>query len=361
MQVIGLEACTALTRLDLSDNEISHLDGIAACTSLRWLSLAKNSIVMESATSFSSILKELINLQVLNLAHNKFSGNVSIGCLRSLKALILNNNNIVKLTGLHNLTELDTLVLSSNAVKGGKHLEDWLQGASALEKLSLSQNPLKVISGAGLGKCSMLRELRINHCQLKRLPDCIKHNARLRILEGGGNEFENVDDISIVGSLPFLEHVAFKGCPFAGTSGYENLVHALIPSLQTLDNKKVLSDSTAKGKGSRKKVNQRQEKDLERQDLEEQHKNSVVEDEDDGLDPADLMVLPNSAVKISGNQSTGVVKVTETKSKVKATKRKGMDASQQQFRNTSKVAARGKAALNILQATNDIESLGGWD
>jgi len=73
------------------------------------------------------------------------------------------------------------------------------------------------------------------------------------------------------------------------------------------------------------------------------------------------MVLPNSAVKNSGNQSTGVVKVTEAKSNFKATKRKGTDPSQQQSGNTSKVAARGKAALNMLQATNDIESLGGWD
>lgn len=342
--MIGLEACTALTRLDLSENEISTLDGIAACTSLRWLSLARNSVAMESTTSFTSTLKELINLQVLNMAHNKLSGNVPVGCLKSLKALILNNNNdIVKLTGLHNLTELDTLVLSSNALKGGTHLEDWLQGANALEKLSLSHNPLQVISGAGLGRCIMLRELRINHCQLRRLPDCIKHNTRLRILEAGGNEFESVDDIIIVQKLSFLEHVAFKGCPFASTSGYENVVHTLIPSLQTLDNKKLLSDSRTRGKQSQTKteVHHRQQ------------------DEDDGLNPDDLMVLPNSAVKISANQSSGVVKVTETKLKVKATKRKGKNGSQHQFGNTSKVAARGRAAL--LQATNDIDSLSGWD
>ena len=38
LQVVELAACPALTRLDLSKNRLSSLDGVALNTRLRWLS-----------------------------------------------------------------------------------------------------------------------------------------------------------------------------------------------------------------------------------------------------------------------------------------------------------------------------------
>lgn len=348
VQVIGLESCTALTRLDLSNNDIStNVDSIAACSTLRWLSLAKNNIVLDSNTNLSSTFRDLTNLQVLNMAHNKLSGNVAVGRLKRLKALILNNNDIVSLSGLNNLTELDTLVLSSNSVYGGESLEKWLRGATALEKLSLSHNPLKTLHAGGLSKFNLLRELRINHCQLKSLPECLKYNTGLRILEAGGNNFECVDDICVVRLIPSLEHIAFKGCPFAlKTPGYEKLVLDLVPALHTLDNRKIVLDS---GQLKKDKFPETYTPGLTGQ------KDEMMDDQGGlCLNPDDLMAVQSSGARKSSNQATGVVKIIEKKSRITT-------AGKRKVLNKSDITPKGKAVLEMLHGAGNIASLGGWD
>jgi Leucine-rich repeat (LRR) protein len=158
MQVVSMEACTALTRLDASDNLLTAADGIAACEALRWLSIAKNAV-----TSLEP-LRDLAGLEVLNAARNQLEGRVSVGRLRALKALVLNDNQITAVSGLDKL-ELDTLVLSNNRVAS---LGGWLAGAAALQKLSLSHNPLPELGAAlqravrahlGLRELSALEEV----------------------------------------------------------------------------------------------------------------------------------------------------------------------------------------------------------
>lgn len=173
LQIVGLDACKALSRLDASANSLTALDGVAACP-LRWLSVAKNQI------SSLEPLRDLEHLEVLNAAHNKLQGKLSVSRIRSLKALILNNNEISTIGGMEKLKALDTLVLSNNAVES---LGGWLAGSSALQKLSLSHNPLQDIGGGALRLCPNLQELRLNHCHLKELPETLAANTRLLTLE----------------------------------------------------------------------------------------------------------------------------------------------------------------------------------
>ena len=93
IQIVELAVCAGLTRLDLSKNKLTSLDGVAMNTALRWLSVAGNAI--DSADA----LKDLEHLEVLNLGRNQLAGKVAVGRLRALKALIANDNQITLVGG----------------------------------------------------------------------------------------------------------------------------------------------------------------------------------------------------------------------------------------------------------------------
>ena len=233
-----MEACTALTRLDASDNLLTAADGIAACEALRWLSIAKNAV-----TSLEP-LRDLAGLEVLNAARNQLEGRVSVGRLRALKALVLNDNQITAVSGLDKL-ELDTLVLSNNRVAS---LGGWLAGAAALQKLSLSHNPLPEL-GAALRGCTALQELRLNHCALSTLPAELAHNPGLRILDAGGNRIADLAALRVLSALPVLRQLSLKGCPVAQLPGYKERVLQLAPRLRVLDNQRVDGASSMRDGG----------------------------------------------------------------------------------------------------------------
>ena len=232
MQIVGLEACRSLTRLDVGNNDLSSCDAIAACPTIKWLSIAKNSI-----SSLES-LRDLEHLEVLNASHNKLGGKVSVGKLTSLKALILNNNDgITSIGGLEKLRALDSLVLSHNQINGA--LGGWISGAVALQKLSLSFNPLLAINTA-LVRLRDLQELRLNHCKLEELPDALAANTRLLILEAGSNKIQSFGQIGVIAQLPLLRQLTLKGCPVAELPGYhEKIVELTSGRVKILDNKRI--------------------------------------------------------------------------------------------------------------------------
>ena len=94
MQVGNLDCCPRLTRLDLSSNSISDASFAAICPHLKWLSLAGNPI------SDLRPLQCLTALQVLNAGHAALAGELHVGGLTSLGALIVNDNSITSLSGL---------------------------------------------------------------------------------------------------------------------------------------------------------------------------------------------------------------------------------------------------------------------
>ncbi|EFN57386.1 hypothetical protein CHLNCDRAFT_50903 [Chlorella variabilis] len=228
-EVVDLALCSKLVRLDLSKNSLTSLDGVSMNTGLRWLSAAGNEL-----TSLGSALKDLTNLEVLNVGRNQIAGKVAVR-LPALKALILNENRITLVGGLEKCRELNTLVLSHNAVAS---LGSWLGGCPKLEKLSCSHNQLQEL-GAALKGCPMLTELRLNHNQIHALPAELASNTRLRILDIGGNPIASFDDIQVLSRLPQLRSVSLKGCPLASAPGYREGISALLPRLEILDTQRI--------------------------------------------------------------------------------------------------------------------------
>lgn len=77
-----------------------------------------------------------------------------------------------------------------------------------------------------------LRELRITHNQLKRLPEGLDQMTGLRILDLGCNPIAALADLEVLAALPRLQQLNLNGCPVAELDGFADRVQALLPRLQ---------------------------------------------------------------------------------------------------------------------------------
>ena len=270
----------SLVRIDLSKNRIHNpLPGVAHLVELRWLNLSKNKLTvcidwsggipLLLSLSLTRVLPQALDgianlpsLQVLNVSHNNLSGKLSLGKLRDLNTFVGNGNGLTSLGtylslplplplpipppcsrssrsrtrgsagGLEKLTKLETLILSNNAIT---ELSGWISSATALTKLSASNNPVE--NFAGLADLKNMKELRLNSTGMRRVGEVVGGMSRLRILEvGGSNGIERWDD---VGTLPKgLWQLNLKGTPLSSTPGYADRVVELFDQLDMIDGRR---------------------------------------------------------------------------------------------------------------------------
>jgi len=102
----GIEYCTNLTLLSLSDNQIGDISPLSSLTSLKLLGLGFNKVQDISA------LSSLTNLIALKLPGNEISDISPLSTLVNLTLLYLRNNNISDIPPLASLTNLQLLWLS---------------------------------------------------------------------------------------------------------------------------------------------------------------------------------------------------------------------------------------------------------
>lgn len=108
------------------------------------------------------------NLQVLDISHNEFSGELpsDIGSFSSLRFLNMSKNSLVgeipKSVG--KLKALDSLDLSENQLNGSIPME--IGGATSLKDLALSQNSLAGSIPSSIGTCSSLTSLILSRNNL---------------------------------------------------------------------------------------------------------------------------------------------------------------------------------------------------
>jgi hypothetical protein len=129
----GIEHCTNLLLLDVSNNEIGDLGPIRGLVNLQSLSLAHNKIsdltpLMElgklqyldlSANQVRLLqpLSAMTRLSALYLAENQISELAPLAGLAHLSSLDLAKNKIVDITPLGNIPRLSVLKLSDNAIE----------------------------------------------------------------------------------------------------------------------------------------------------------------------------------------------------------------------------------------------------
>jgi hypothetical protein len=177
------------------------------------------------------------SMRVLNVSGNGLVSVSGVAAARNLGALIANENKIQTLKHVDVLTNLNTIVASSNEIDElGEEFRDLVN----LNKLSLSHNALETV-GDALSKCKALRELRLAHNKIKTLPknalaDCVD----LRVLDVSGNAFSDFGDVEALKHLPKLQQLSMRGSPLSrDNKAYDKTVAKMCPSLKTLDGRRV--------------------------------------------------------------------------------------------------------------------------
>jgi hypothetical protein len=109
-----------IEELELSQSDISDLDGVQYCIHVAVMDLSGNSI------SDISLLWGLTALKELNLADNQLEEIDTLSNLRNLRILDLSNNAIKDISSLYNLDKLEYVELTDSRVTGKqiKELEE---------------------------------------------------------------------------------------------------------------------------------------------------------------------------------------------------------------------------------------------
>ncbi|KAJ3099836.1 hypothetical protein HDU96_010546 [Phlyctochytrium bullatum] len=239
-----LSPAVSLQRLNLEGNRLAGedaLEGLAHCKSLTWLNLAHNKIEsLKHLQGMEKLQGEDLNVTwesrgaispskanrcfslkiVLNLSFNEIT-RISDHAkkLKSLKALILNNNQITRIDNISTLTQLTTLVLSHNNITEIPPMPT----LTKLTKISLSHNYLRAFPDlSSIGPS--LKELRLAHNRLLRLDaDRLRLLPRLEILDVAANLIADlqtgvIQPLTDAAVYLHLRNLNLKGNPVAQTA-----------------------------------------------------------------------------------------------------------------------------------------------
>ncbi|KAG8079149.1 hypothetical protein GUJ93_ZPchr0007g4323 [Zizania palustris] len=180
--------------------------------------------------------------QVLNAGKNKLTTMDEVKSLKSLGALILNDNNISSICKLDQLHQLNTLVLSKNPIFS---LGDALVKAKAMKKLSLSHCQIEKI-GSSLTACVELKELRLAHNKISIISLDLAKNVKILNLDLGNNLIERGSDLEVLCKLHYLRNLNLLGNPIAEKNSVIKKVKKLVPNLRIFNTKPMEASSNSK-------------------------------------------------------------------------------------------------------------------
>ncbi|GAB7355966.1 hypothetical protein MBLNU459_g6598t1 [Dothideomycetes sp. NU459] len=182
--------CSRLEDLDLSSNDVAHLEG--APNSIRRLNVRSNAL--SSLTAWS----HLMNLQYLDISNNSIDNLGGLCMLYHLRELRADDNQISSLDGIMGLDGLLKLSVRRNQLTnvdfdGGqlKHLED----------LDLGDNQLVNVSGTN--SLPTLTRLIVDHNQLRSFTAADGAYPKLATLSLQNNHLSYLD-LSYTSSLRYL-------------------------------------------------------------------------------------------------------------------------------------------------------------
>ena len=204
-------ACCDRRRLDLSENALTSLDALSGLADLTWIKATGNQVTSLGA------LNRLEKLKVLNLSENNLAGElVGMAGLVELQALVISKKGMTSADGLRRLTNLNTLVLSNNKLEKVPPL----QGLSKLTKLSLSNNQIVAFPALPSDCAHVLRELRLAHNRITRLPlERLSVLGKLEILDLGHNLLDRAEVVGLASSTASTGLRSIKQLNLLGNTG----------------------------------------------------------------------------------------------------------------------------------------------
>ena len=246
---------TQLNKLNLALNNITDLSSLKKLNKLSELNLQKNEIVDISP------LEKLENLKSLNLQANKISKIKSLSSLKKLNQLNLSSNTVTDFDSLAQLKHLTHLDLSDNQISELLVLKSMselieldlrfnnisdlteLTPHKKLTKLFLSSN--QIIDITPLTKLILLTELYLNSNKIKDI-SATKNLKLLRLLDLRSNR---IDCISALENLTTMTHLHLEANEIIDISILKNLTkltqlnlrHNQISTIDALKNLKFLT------------------------------------------------------------------------------------------------------------------------
>ncbi|CAM8947014.1 unnamed protein product [Rhodiola kirilowii] len=182
----------SLKMLMLSDNKFESLENVdnnnnVLFSILDTLDLSSNKL----QGSISALKwKELVQLEYLDLSYNSLSGSIPavLFGMSSLKYLMLSHNKFESLETVDNNNVLDTLDLSNNNFSQALNLR-LIRNLKNLWNLDLSFNNLSVQGmEVEFSSFPQLDTLKLASSRLKKFPDFLKNQSRLRYIDLSDNQ-----------------------------------------------------------------------------------------------------------------------------------------------------------------------------
>ena len=167
---------------DQGIKDINDIEGLRELTELEVLDLYSNEITEIKG------LEKLIHLESLLLSANNISKIENLDNLKNLESLLLSANNISKIENLDNLEKLWSLSLSDNMISKIKNLNNLI----AIEQLDLSGNRITKIRK--LDTLEKLSELDLTNNKIEVI-EGLENLKKLEIIYLKGNKLKPPDDI----------------------------------------------------------------------------------------------------------------------------------------------------------------------
>ena len=200
-QISKMNALTWLQIKNAPELDYAPLSALEHLTTLR----------MTGQVSDISFLRELNQLQDLQLGATRVVDISTVSELTDLRGLLLNFTDVVDLSPIQNLTNLEYLSIAHtkindiSAVSGLEVLQNFaawesqvadaspLAGLPKLEFVDLRQTPLASVSG--LGDLPRLRILNISHTQVKSVKDVVR-SSNLSVLDVSGVVLDDESELA---------------------------------------------------------------------------------------------------------------------------------------------------------------------
>ncbi|MQL88328.1 hypothetical protein Taro_020888 [Colocasia esculenta] len=253
----SLGSLSSLQKLDLADNHLSGpipAKSLSNLSSLQELDLRYNYLGGSVSTAHFSNLKSLITGRVLdslkhiasrfvNLQSNRLEGEIpeDIGeVMPSLSALVLSNNTLNGSIprSLCKLLDLEVLDLSRNNFSGNIP-NCWKYSSSyALEALHLEHNSLAGVIPSSLSSFSNLRSLKLNANSLSgEFPLSLRTCSNISTLDLGENKISGKIPVWLAESMPYLKVLRLRSNNFKGDipSNLASLTHLQVIDLANND------------------------------------------------------------------------------------------------------------------------------
>lgn len=182
------EFCTTLVTLNVSNNAVSHLDGVPR--SVRNLRMTHNALSELTAWS------QLMNLQYVDISNNQIASLSAFKDLVHLRTLRADNNQITSLDGIKFHDSLQVLRARGNLIE---HVDFDGTKMQRLTELDLENN--RIVAFENVEQLTCLSTLNLQHnCLASFSPSEGQSSLLLRFLKLSNNDLETLD----VTNLPSL-------------------------------------------------------------------------------------------------------------------------------------------------------------